>query len=85
MGGCLELCLSSLWQYLNIGLDLQPGVLHSDFRVGVHFDGDEALGHPANDGNDVWSAIENAIGPASTVGEGIGHSGFWLAYWQNTC
>ena len=55
------------------------------FRVGVHFDGDEALGHPANAGNDVWSAIENAIGPASTVGEGIGHSGFWLAYWQNTC
>ena len=59
------------------------------FRVGVHFDSSEAIDVGAtgtNDlGNDAWTGIENAIGPASTIGEGTGYNGFYLAFWQNTC
>merc|ERR1712183_1229699 len=53
------------------------------FKVGVHFDADEAIGHPASADN-AWDKVENAIG-TGTTGEGTGYNGFWLAYWQNTC
>ena len=58
------------------------------FRVGVHFDGSEAIDAGAAgtiDQNDAFINIENAIGPAQTVGEGVGYNGFYLAFWQNTC
>ena len=54
------------------------------FRVGVHFDSDEALG-VANTADDAIASIENAFSPAISTGEGQGYNGFWLAYWQNTC
>ena len=60
------------------------------FRVGVHFDGSEALAAASADADngDAYEAIENAITAgtgAGTVGEGVGYNGFYLAYWQNTC
>ena len=56
------------------------------FRVGVHFDASDALGVSTDlPGTDNYDHIENAWIPASTAGEGIGYSGFWLAYWQTTC
>ena len=57
------------------------------FRVGVHFDGTEAIGAPAapTSGDDAANAIENAFSTAWQTGEGRGYNGFWLAYWQNTC
>ena len=56
------------------------------FRVGVHFDIGEAIAIAPNAaaGNNL-SGVENAILNPSTAGEGIGTSGFWLAYWQNSC
>ena len=52
------------------------------FRVGVKFDSDEALlDYTAGDG---FGHIENEIN-ADTNGAGIGYTGFWLSYWQNTC
>ena len=55
------------------------------FRVGVHFDSSEAIGTPATD-DMAMNAIENAYSPATLQhGAGIGTTGFWLAYWQNTC
>ena len=60
------------------------------FRVGVHFDGSEALSLALtnNDDADAYEAIGNAITPGTgtgTVGEGVGYNGFFLAYFQNTC
>ena len=59
------------------------------FRVGVHFDSEEAIAAPPASfaGDDLWSAVENAIAvtATATVGEGVGYNGFYLAYWQNTC
>ena len=56
------------------------------FRVGVHFDRGEAIALTPNAaaGNNL-NAAENAILNPSTAGEGIGTSGFWLAYWQQSC
>ena len=56
------------------------------FKVGVHFDSDEAIGSP-NDAHppDALAMIENAIAPMGLNGLGTGYNGFWLAYWQNTC
>ena len=49
------------------------------FRVGVTFDGDEAIN--LNTG-DTMDHLENED---STAGSGIGYTGFWLNYWQNSC
>ena len=57
------------------------------FRVGVHFDGSEAIGAAPTSDGDNYSATENAQQPPATTsnGAGVGYNGFWLAYWQNTC
>ena len=56
------------------------------FKVGVHFDASDALGQTTDVAmTDNYDDIENAIDADGTAGEGIGYSGFWLAYWQNTC
>lgn len=57
------------------------------FKVGVHFDSQEAIGAgtPVVTAANNWGAIENAYSPPTTLGEGIGHAGFYLAYWQNVC
>ena len=58
------------------------------FRVGVHFDANEAIGVTAStDDADNYDHIENAANPPATtsLGAGVGSNGFWLAYWQNTC
>ena len=49
------------------------------FRLGVHFDADETTGVNTEDAH---GFIENET---STAGSGIGITGFWLDYWQNTC
>lgn len=49
------------------------------FRLGVHFDADETTGVNTADAH---GFIENET---STAGSGIGITGFWLDYWQNTC
>lgn len=49
------------------------------FRVGVRFDSDETVGTNTGATHD---HIENED---STAGSGIGYTGFWLEYWQNTC
>ena len=51
------------------------------FKVGVHFDADDAIGAPPT------AAARNAFenDPAATTGAGLGYSGFYMAYWQNTC
>ena len=49
------------------------------FRVLVHFDSDEVIGDNSGNG---FGHIENEN---PTVGAGIGYTGFWLDYWQNTC
>ena len=51
------------------------------FRVGVRFDSDEAIGDNTADGHPY---IENEIN-ADANGAGVGYTGFWLDYWQNTC
>merc|ERR1719510_2516971 len=51
------------------------------FKVGVHFDNDDAIGAPPTAAN--RDDVEND--PASTTGAGLGYSGFYLAYWQNSC
>ena len=52
------------------------------FRVGVHFDADEAIYSPLS--NDKHSNSENQFLAAST-GAGLGYNGFYLNYWQATC
>ena len=49
------------------------------FRIGVRFDVDETI---AENTADAFDHIENED-PAA--GEGMGYTGFWLSYWQNTC
>ena len=49
------------------------------FRVGVRFDQDEAIN--LNTGT-TYDHLENMD---SKLGSGIGYTGFWLDYWQNTC
>ena len=57
------------------------------FRVGVHFDTAEALAAPGAAAAPavLWGNVEDATVAGSATGEGIGYSGFWLAYWQNSC
>ena len=51
------------------------------FKVGVHFDADDAIGAPPTAAN--RDDVEND--PASTTGAGLGFSGFYFDYWQNSC
>ena len=53
------------------------------FKVGVHFDGDEAFAPTAAAvANDLDHAENAAVGTAAS---GRGYQGFWLNYWQNSC
>merc|ERR1711936_203198 len=51
------------------------------FRVGVHFDNDDAIGAPG----DVATAMNTLENPPVAANQGKGYQGFYLAYWQNTC
>ena len=53
------------------------------FKVGVHFDADDAICTPPT-ASAARDSCENdpAVAP---VGAGYGYSGFYLAYWQNSC
>jgi len=55
------------------------------FKVGVHFDADDAI----CDIGDAAAARDSCENDKSTgaapVGAGYGYSGFYLAYWQNSC
>ena len=54
------------------------------FKVGVHFDADEAINAPPAP---AYNLVENDVTgtAAAPTGAGYGYSGFYLAYWQNTC
>ena len=49
------------------------------FRVLVHFDSDEVIG------DNTQAAFGHIENEDPTLGAGIGYTGFWLDYWQNTC
>jgi hypothetical protein len=51
------------------------------FKVGVHFDNEESL--LASCASPNLAKCENDV--VATTGAGYGTSGFWLAYWQNSC
>merc|ERR1712241_1090395 len=54
------------------------------FKVGVHFDQDDAIGAPpAPLYNDVENDVTSTTGISK--GAGYGYSGFYLSYWQNSC
>ena len=54
------------------------------FKVGVHFDQDEAIAAPPAP---AYNLAENDITGTTghSAGAGYGYSGFYLNYWQNTC
>ena len=51
------------------------------FKVGVHFDADDNIAADASAVSPDLDKVENADDGV----HGIGYSGFYLAYWQNTC
>jgi len=51
------------------------------FKVGVHFDADDNIVADASAASPDFDKVENA----DDGGSGVGYSGFYLAYWQNTC
>jgi len=53
------------------------------FKVGVHFDADDNI--VANPVPTTANRDSYENDPASTTGAGLGYSGFYLAYWQNSC
>jgi len=57
------------------------------FKVGVHFDNDEAIAAPAVGAASPLADIDHCENcPTTIVGNsGRGYQGFYLAYWQNTC
>ena len=55
------------------------------FKVGVHFDADDAICASADAGAAKDSCENDLAATAAPVGAGYGYSGFYLAYWQNTC
>ena len=52
------------------------------FKLGVHFDGEDAIYAPGSITSTKLNLPENA--PISK-GSGQGYQGFWLNYWQNSC
>ena len=52
------------------------------FKVGVHFDNDEAICAPGAAASPDLDKCENG---AIATNSGRGYQGFYLAYWQNTC
>ena len=50
------------------------------FKVGVHFDQDEVVASPV-----AADAITHAENNAVSSGSGVGYTGFYLNYWQNSC
>merc|ERR1712156_561660 len=62
---------------------MAPGTICSftnPFRVGVHFDSDEIFGAQTSG---TFDSTENEVDANGMAG--LGHNGFYLAYWQNTC
>ena len=55
------------------------------FKVGVHFDADDAIGAPPDLLATAMHLNKFENDPAATTGAGYGYSGFYLAYWQNSC
>ena len=57
------------------------------FKVGVHFDNDEAIAAPPVGAASPLADIDHCENcPTTIVGNsGRGYQGFYLAYWQNTC
>jgi len=53
------------------------------FKIGVHFDADEALADPTVAVTPNFNLFENDL--SATGAGGFGTSGFYLAYWQNSC
>merc|ERR1711874_738847 len=51
------------------------------FKVGVHFDADDAIGAPPTAPQ--LDDVENDA--TATTGAGLGYSGFYFDYWQNSC
>ena len=63
-----------------------PGTICSftnPFRVGVHFDSDEIFGAQTGAAGGTFDSTENEVDANGMAG--LGHNGFYLAYWQNTC
>jgi len=54
------------------------------FRIGVHFDEGESL-VDTKVATDERTKGENVLSTDLTTGQGYGYSGFWFAYWQNSC
>merc|ERR1712232_616474 len=54
------------------------------FKVGVHFDQDEAIDAPPAP---AYNLLENDVTGTTGIsaGAGYGYSGFYLNYWQNSC
>ena len=52
------------------------------FKLGVHFDGEDAIFAPGSITATKLNLAENS--PIS-AGSGQGFQGFWLNYWQNSC
>ena len=55
------------------------------FKIGVHFDADDAICASADAGAAKDSCENDLAANAAPVGAGYGYSGFYLAYWQNSC
>jgi len=53
------------------------------FKIGVHFDADESLADPTVAVTPNFNLFENDL--SATGAGGYGTSGFYLAYWQNSC
>ena len=51
------------------------------FKVGVHFDQDEVVFSPVT----TKDALEHSENAPTSKGSGIGYTGFYLNYWQNSC
>ena len=78
-----------LWNAMadNMGVALATTcTFKTPFTVGVHFDSTDSLADATDKAmTNNYNTIENAYDTDGVVGEGIGYSGFWLAYWQRTC
>ena len=56
------------------------------FKVGVHFDDDEAIAGGALTGiTEAMMNQQRVENGAVSAGSGQGYQGFYLRYWQNSC
>jgi len=81
--GATRMC-GVLWEANTIAAIAQATACSwsTPFKVGVHFDEGENIWEEANAAGNL-EKVEND--PAATGGAGFGYSGFYLAYWQNSC